>query len=87
MNIYCIDHENVVNGREMEFCEFGHDNFITALSEHGVVLENDFCCFDKGYAFVPPPDEFYLRGRETMPSVEELELINSTASELLTDWS
>lgn len=85
--LYCIGHEKMVEEVPLDFCPMGHNQDMVSDYDGVVVVELDFCCFEKGYATCPPPALFMTRGRINAPDAEEIEHLDSVASEMLTGWS
>lgn len=50
--LYCIKHERVVKAEQGE-CGLGH----VQIEGTGEDATLDFCCFDLGYTYCPPPAE------------------------------
>lgn len=86
MRLFCIEHQKVVEARPLEFCPYGHEHCAVTNYEDATVIDIDFCCFEGGYTFVPPPEEFFLVGHADLPTPEEIEEINRSVDELLTTW-
>lgn len=85
--LYCIGHEKMVNEVPLEFCPIGHDHDMVSDYDGVVVVEIDFCCFEQGYAVCPPPALSATSGKICDPDAEEIEYLDSVATELLTEWS
>lgn len=80
--LYCIKHGEMT-------CADGqtHETLRLAIEEGAMVIQGGVCSYEYGFAFCPPPEEFFLTGQQDHPSPEEMEMLNSTATELFTDWS
>ena len=86
MRLYCIEHGEMFEVVETEFCPMAHDlGPVTFIQDGVVVIEPNYCCFDMGYAFSAPEHLGTARLAE-IPD-EETEHLNQLAQESLTDFS
>lgn len=58
MLLYCIKCERMVKAEKPTVCPMGHVTFeATEILENLKIIEIDYCCFEDGFAFCPPPDD------------------------------
>lgn len=85
--LYCIEHEETFPVVSTEECPAAHDlGTVTFISDGAVIIEGNHCCFDSGYAFCPPPQEFFIVSHNVVPCPEEIAQLDASAVELFTHW-
>lgn len=87
LTLYCIEHEDLFTAVSTEACPISHDlGNVTVIIGDVVVMENNYCCFDEGFAFCRPPEEFFIASHAEVPSHDEMQHLDLSAAELFTTW-